>query len=55
MPDRHYDEELFIKNELVDNKSYESYKYKTSSDVYNFGFTLLSTLLGEEANGLLKI
>jgi hypothetical protein len=53
MPDRHYGEELFINNELVDSKSYESYKSKTSSDVYSFGLTLLSTLFGEEANGLL--
>jgi hypothetical protein len=45
MPDRHYGEELSINNELIDSKSYEFYKAKTSSDVYSFGLTLLSTLL----------
>jgi hypothetical protein len=48
VPDRPYGEESFVNNGLVDSKSYESYKAKTSNDEYTFGLTLLSTILERE-------
>jgi hypothetical protein len=46
--DRPYDEELFVNSELVDSKSYELYKTKSSIDEYNLEFRSLSILLEME-------